>query len=133
MSYLDGMIVKLFILRSGSLDLNMTTSSANSTIENPGGRRVWSSDPRTWELAAPTTLSCGSTHNQARRVGVSLLPRFEFTLSSVEPRSKIMFLSTSCQSGAKPQRVHSYRRKGERIIMLAINKWWHYCLYRCYF
>ena len=58
-------------------------------------------DPRTWELAAPTTLPCGSTHNQARRVGVSPLPRFDFTLSAVEPRSKIMFLSTSCQSGAK--------------------------------
>ena len=29
------------------------------------------------------------------------LPRFDFTLSFVEPRSKIMFLSTSCQSGAK--------------------------------
>ena len=29
------------------------------------------SDPRSWELAAPTTLPCGSTHNQARRVGVS--------------------------------------------------------------
>ena len=28
-------------------------------------------------------------------------PRFDFTLSSVEPRSKIMFLSTLCQSGAK--------------------------------
>ena len=59
------------------------------------------SDPRSWEMAAPTTLPCGSTHNQARRVGVSPLPRFDFTLSSVEPRSKIMFLSTSCQSGAK--------------------------------
>ena len=30
-----------------------------------------SSDPRSGELAAPTTLPCGSTHNQARRVGVS--------------------------------------------------------------
>ena len=29
------------------------------------------------------------------------IPRFDFTLSSVKPRSKIMFLSTSCQSGAK--------------------------------
>ena len=40
------------------------------------------SDPRTWELAAPTSS-------------------LRFTLSSVEPRSKIMFLSTACQSGAK--------------------------------
>ena len=29
--------------------------------------------------------------------------------------------------------VHSYRRKGKRIIMFAINKWWCYCRYRCYF
>ena len=34
---------------------------------------------------------------------------------------------------AGPQWVHSYRRKGERIIMFAINKWWRYCRYRCYF
>ena len=60
-----------------------------------------STDPRSSELAAPTTLLYGSTHNLARRVGVSPLPRFDFTLSSVEPRSKIMFLSTSCQSGTK--------------------------------
>ena len=59
------------------------------------------SDPRTWNLAAPTTLPCGSTHNQARRDGASPLPRFDFMLSSVEPRSKIMFLSTLCQSVAK--------------------------------
>ena len=39
-------------------------------------------DPRTWELAAPNTLPCGSTHNQARHVGVSPLPRFDFTLSN---------------------------------------------------
>ena len=45
--------------------------------------------------------STASTHNEARRVGVSPLPRFDFTLSAVESRSKIMFLSTSCQSGAK--------------------------------
>ena len=32
---------------------------------------VSTSDPRSWELAAPTMLPCGSTHNQARRVGVS--------------------------------------------------------------
>ena len=31
------------------------------------------------------------------------------------------------------QWVHSYRRKGERIIMFAFNKWWRYCRYRCYF
>ena len=31
------------------------------------------------------------------------------------------------------QWVHSYRRKGERIIMFAINKWWRYFRYRCYF
>ena len=37
--------------------------------------------------------------------------------------------SYTCQ----PQWVHSYRRKGERIIMFAINKWWRYCRYRCYF
>ena len=60
------------------------------------------SDPRTWELAAPTTLPYGSTHNQARRVGVSPIPPFDFRLSFVEPRwSKMMFLSTSCQSGGK--------------------------------
>ena len=53
----------------------------------------------------PTTLPCGNTHNQARRVGVSPLPRFDFTLSAVEPRSKIMFLSTSCHSGAKQTTV----------------------------
>ena len=34
---------------------------------------------------------------EAGRVGVSPLPHFDFTLSTVEPRSKIMFLSTSCQ------------------------------------
>ena len=34
---------------------------------------------------------------------------------------------------AEPQWVHSYRKKGERILMFAINKWWRYCRYRCYF
>ena len=36
-------------------------------------------------------------------------------------------------SKRKSQWVHSYRRKGARIIMFAINKWWRYCRYRCYF
>ena len=45
--------------------------------------------------------SKGSTHNQARRVCVSPLPRFDFTLSAIGPRSKIIFPSTSYQSGAK--------------------------------
>ena len=31
------------------------------------------------------------------------------------------------------QWVHSYRWKGERIIVFAINKWWRYCRYRCSF
>ena len=79
-----------FPTKNSKVDSNLTTLEA---------LRI--SVPRTWELVAPTTLSCGSTQNQARRVGVSPLPRFDFTLSSVEPRSKIMFLSTSCQSGAK--------------------------------
>ena len=80
-----------------------------------------SSDPRTWELAAPTTLPCGSTHNQARRVGVSPLRRFDFTLSAVEPRSKIMFLSTSCQSGAKQTTNLKSRNISFKILPLFLR------------
>ena len=59
-----------------------------SNIINP----IRPSDPRRWELASPTTLPFGSTHNQARGVAVSPLPGFDFTHWAIEPRSKIMFM-----------------------------------------
>ena len=50
----------------------------------------------------PPPRSHVGAHTIKRAVSVCPpLPRFDFMLSSVEPRSKIMFLSTSCQSGAK--------------------------------
>ena len=58
------------------------------------GPRCYSSDPRKWKLAAPTTSPCGSTHNQARHVGVSPLPCLDFTLSVVESKSEIVLSST---------------------------------------
>ena len=44
--------------------------NGNSTLCNaePSFAVLGSSDPRTWELAALTTLPYGSTRNQARRV-----------------------------------------------------------------
>ena len=57
------------------------SGGTRSCISIYAGRPLSVSDPRTWELAAPTTLPCGSTRNQACRVGVSPLPRFDFTLS----------------------------------------------------
>ena len=41
--------------------------------------------------------------------------------------------ASQTKAQTRPQWVHSYRRKGERIIIVAINKWWRYCRYRCYF
>ena len=45
---------------------------------------------RAWTYSAPITDPCGSSHNQTRRVGVSPLSRFDFTLSAVEPRSRVI-------------------------------------------
>ena len=56
---------------------------------------------RTWTQTAPTTDPCESAQNQTRRVGVSPLSAFDFMLTAVELRSRIMFLSTSCKRGAK--------------------------------
>ena len=51
-------------------------------------------------------------------------------------RQERTFRSTSADLLKRPlesQWVDSCRRKGERIIMLAIKKWWRYCRYRYYF
>ena len=107
----EAWVTKVTLFTCADIKNNRTTQVTERESGGPSLGRLnansWSrfrrlrSDPRTWELATPSTLLCGSTHNQARRVGVSPHPRFDFTLSAVEPRSKIMFLSTSCQSGAK--------------------------------
>ena len=52
---------------------------------------LYTSVPRSWKLAAPTTDPCGISHKQTRRVDVSPLPHFDFTLPAIEPRSRIKF------------------------------------------
>ena len=94
--YADDILV---LVRSMHLDELMGVMQQTLKVVNTWCETI--SDPRPWELVATTTLPFGSTHNQARCIEVSSLPRFDFTLSVVEPRSKILFLSTSCQSGAK--------------------------------
>ena len=56
---------------------------------------IQSSVRRTWTYLARTTDPCGCSHIQKRRVGVSPLSCFDFTLTPVDPRSTIMFLLTS--------------------------------------
>ena len=48
-----------------------------------------------------TRVDPQATKHGTRRVGVSPLSRFDFTMSAVETRSRIMFLLTSCIRGAK--------------------------------
>ena len=51
-------------------------------------------------FSAPTTDLCGFSHYRTRRVGVSQLLHFDFKLSAVETRSRIMF------EYLKKQRLH---------------------------
>ena len=80
------------------------------------------------QLAGLATISAGV-------VSPSLHPAVQSGRWWTMERDGTQNIKTRCwvQRQAVPQWVHSYRRKGERTIMFAINKWWRYCRCRCYF
>ena len=69
-----------------TVPIRIFNSMGDQLLALPSTILLYISDPRTWELVAPTMLPCESTHNQARHVGVFPLPRFDFTPSTVMPR-----------------------------------------------
>ena len=71
--------------------------------------RPRSSVPRSWNLTAPTANPCGTPHKQTRRVAVSSLPRFYFTLSAVELRSRIISLDFASKEALGRRQIQNYK------------------------